>query len=88
MFTQLIGVAATWVFAVIMTFVLIKLISVFMQVRVNETDEEIGLDITEHGERGYSYQDVSAGSSISFATALQSSEKSTVPSWKTAQPRV
>jgi len=68
---QLIGVAATIAFASVMTFILIKLIGVFMEIRADEADEEIGLDITEHGERGYSYQDVSAGSSISFSTAVK-----------------
>jgi len=70
-FTQLIGVAATIAFAAIMTFIIIKLIGVFMQVRSDEAHEEVGLDITEHGERGYSYQDVSAGSSISFSSTLK-----------------
>jgi len=86
-FTQLIGVVATIAFAAIMTFIIIKLIGVFMQIRSDETDEEIGLDITEHGERGYSYQDVSAGSSISFATVLQPSEKLTASKLETAHPR-
>jgi Amt family ammonium transporter len=70
-FTQLIGVVTTMAFAAIMTFIIIKLIGVFMQVRSDETDEEVGLDISEHGERGYSYQDVSAGSSISFSSTLK-----------------
>ena len=85
--TQLIGVVTTIVFAGVMTFIIIKLISVFMQIRADESDEETGLDIADHGERGYSYQDVSAGSSISFSTVSQSSEKLTAPQWETAQPR-
>lgn len=74
-FTQLIGVGATVAFAAIMTFIIIKVIGAFMQVRADETDEEVGLDITEHGERGYNYQDVSAGTSVSFSTALKSKEQ-------------
>lgn len=88
--TQLIGVVATMAFAAIMTFILIKVISVFMKVRADESDEEVGLDIAEHGERGYSYQDVSAGSSISFASLVeQPIEKMKAPSWETetAKPR-
>jgi len=86
--TQLIGVVTTMVFASIMTFVLIKAIGVFMKVRADETDEEVGLDIAEHGERGYSYQDVSAGS-LSFASILEPVEKLN-PKWETetAQPRL
>ncbi|WP_378951366.1 ammonium transporter [Pelosinus sp. sgz500959] len=84
---QLIGVGTTWIFAIVMTFIILKLIGLFMEIRADETDEEVGLDITEHGERGYIYQDVSAGSSLSFATALQPSAKVTTASWETAQPR-
>jgi Amt family ammonium transporter len=83
--TQLIGVATTWVFAAVMTFILIKIISVFMQVRADDGHEEVGLDITEHGERGYSYQDVSAGSSLSFASILQPTESSKSAKWETAE---
>jgi len=86
--TQLIGVGATMVFAAAMTFAIIKLISVFMPVRADETDEEIGLDIAEHGERGYSYQDVTAGSSISFATVLHPSERLTSSKLEAAHPRI
>ena len=71
-----------------MTFVIIKIIGTFMQVRTDENDEEIGLDITEHGERGYNYQDVSAGTSVSFATVLQPSEKLTASKFETALPRL
>ena len=85
--TQLIGVVTTMAFAAIMTFIIIKLIGVFMNVRADENDEEIGLDISEHGERGYSYQDVSAGSSIAFTSTLHSSEKMAASNWETAHPR-
>ena len=62
--TQLIGVAVSWVFAIAMTFIIIKFISLFMQIRVHETQELSGLDITEHGERGYAYQDLITGSPV------------------------
>jgi Amt family ammonium transporter len=78
-FTQLIGVAVTWVFAAVMTFVILKVISLFMQVRSDESHEDIGLDIAEHGERGYTYQDVTAGSSLSFSHIASQSESLTNP---------
>jgi len=62
--TQLIGVAVSWVFAIAMTFIIIKFISLFMQIRVHEAQELSGLDITEHGERGYAYQDLITGSPV------------------------
>ena len=36
-----------------MTFVLLKLIGVLMPLRVEETDEGLGLDVTQHGEEAY-----------------------------------
>ena len=84
---QLIGVVATWLFAIVMTFIILKLIGLFMEIRADQTDEEVGLDITEHGERGYIYQDVSAGSSLSFAAALQPETKGAATNWETSQLR-
>ncbi len=84
---QLIGVVATWLFVIVMTFVILKVIGLFMDIRAEQTDEEVGLDITEHGERGYIYQDVSAGSSLSFAAALQPEIKATAANWETSQSR-
>ena len=50
---QLAGVAAIWVFAFGMTWIIGKLIDVTMGLRVNETEESVGLDISQHGERAY-----------------------------------
>lgn len=67
--TQLTGVAATCLFAVVMTFLIVKFISLFMKVRVDESQELFGLDVTEHGERGYAYQDLVTGSPVLPATS-------------------
>jgi Amt family ammonium transporter len=40
-------------FAFGVTFVITKLLSRFMGLRVTENEEEVGLDISEHGERAY-----------------------------------
>jgi Amt family ammonium transporter len=50
---QLAGVAAIWVFAFGMTWILGKIVDVVMGLRVNETEESVGLDISQHGERAY-----------------------------------
>lgn len=50
---QLVGVIATYIFAAVGTFVILKVISLFMPLRVKELAEEQGLDINEHGEEGY-----------------------------------
>ena len=41
------------VFAVVMTYVLLKVIDRFVRLRVTESDEREGLDTTQHGEEGY-----------------------------------
>lgn len=72
---QLIGVGASWVVAAIMTFIILKAIGMFMQVRANPEQETQGLDITEHGERGYAYQDFMAGSPVGFGSVTATSQE-------------
>jgi Amt family ammonium transporter len=50
---QLLTVVATIVFAFGMTFLISKLLAKFMGLRVSENEEEVGLDISEHGEQAY-----------------------------------
>ena len=50
---QLIAIAATYLFVGIASYIIIKVINVFIPVRANEHEESIGLDITLHGERAY-----------------------------------
>ncbi|MCD7034770.1 ammonium transporter [Metabacillus sp. GX 13764] len=50
---QLIAIVATYLFVGAATFVIVKVINVFLPIRATEEEESIGLDITMHGERGY-----------------------------------
>ena len=50
---QLATVALVVIFAFGMTFVMTKLLNRFMGLRVSSNEEEVGLDISEHGERAY-----------------------------------
>lgn len=50
---QLVATAVTWIFSIVVTFVLLKLIDLAMGLRVSEKEEREGLDITQHGEEGY-----------------------------------
>ena len=50
---QIIAVAATWVFAGGMTFLIMKLIDVTIGLRVPEREEVLGLDVSQHGETAY-----------------------------------
>src|SRR5689334_8460405 len=51
--TQLIAVLASWVYSVVMTFIILKAIDAIIGVRVPESDEVLGLDSTQHGEIAY-----------------------------------
>ena len=50
---QAIGVLATMVWCGVATFVLLKLVGMFVGLRVAEDAESQGLDLSEHDERGY-----------------------------------
>lgn len=50
---QLLGVAAVIGWCALITYVLLKIVGAVVGLRVNEEDESQGLDLAEHGERGY-----------------------------------
>ncbi|MDX1488972.1 MAG: ammonium transporter, partial [Acidiferrobacterales bacterium] len=52
-FAQLVGVVATFVYTFILSFVILKILDAVMGLRVNADEEEEGLDIALHDERGY-----------------------------------
>ncbi len=51
--SQVIATVVTWVYAFGMTWIIFKVIDLVMGVRSTSEDESIGLDISEHGEQGY-----------------------------------
>ena len=53
---QLVGVLIAWGFALVGTFVLLKITDLITGVRVSEADEIEGLDITQHGEEAYNLE--------------------------------
>ena len=65
--TQIVGVLATYAFAAIGTFIILKLLSFAMDLRVNPAQEEQGLDISEHGEEGYG-EEFAAGLGLAGAS--------------------
>jgi Amt family ammonium transporter len=50
---QAITVVATIAFALIMTFIILSILKATMGLRVSEEEERMGLDLTQHNERGY-----------------------------------
>jgi Amt family ammonium transporter len=51
---QLLGIIVTMVFSFGITFIVAKLLDWSIGLRVTTMEEEVGLDISSHGERAYS----------------------------------
>ncbi|MCE8423620.1 MAG: ammonium transporter [Candidatus Methanoperedens sp.] len=51
--TQIIAVAVTWIYAFVMTIILAKVIDATIGLRVEEEEESVGLDISQHAEKAY-----------------------------------
>ena len=54
---QTLAVGTTWLYAGVMSFVLIKIVDAVIGLRVSEEDERLGLDQTQHGEIGYNFEE-------------------------------
>jgi Amt family ammonium transporter len=52
-FNQLIGVAFTATLAAVATFLIVKLVDAAIGLRVDQEEEFVGLDLSQHGERAY-----------------------------------
>ncbi|HEX3244155.1 MAG TPA: ammonium transporter [Chloroflexota bacterium] len=52
-FIQVVAVAVTWIYAGVVTFVLLKVIDATIGLRVGEEEEVLGLDRSQHGELAY-----------------------------------
>jgi Amt family ammonium transporter len=50
---QVVAVGVTWIFSIVGTFIILKVIDAVMGLRVNEQGEMLGLDQSQHGEEGY-----------------------------------
>ncbi len=50
---QLIAIGVVWVYSFVVTSIILKVLDLTMGLRVTEEEEDLGLDVTQHGERGY-----------------------------------
>ena len=48
--TQAVAVVSVWIYSAVVTFVILKVVDRFVGLRVNEAEEEAGLDSSQHGE--------------------------------------
>jgi len=51
---QLVAVGATIAYAVVATFVIVKVVDLILGIRISAKDEELGIDLATHGEVAYS----------------------------------
>jgi ammonium transporter, Amt family len=65
--TQFVAVVATYAFAAIGTFVILKLLALVMPLRVKQDIEIEGLDIPQHGEEAYGQEFISGSSTQPLA---------------------
>ena len=72
LFAQVVSVIVAYALAIVGTYILFQIVSHLMKVRADETEEIAGLDIVEHGERGYASA-MMAGSPI--AASLENSSE-------------
>jgi Amt family ammonium transporter len=50
---QIAAAAVTWVYAAVVTLILLKVLDATMGLRVTQEEEVLGLDLSQHGEEGY-----------------------------------
>jgi Amt family ammonium transporter len=53
---QLVGVVIAWLLAIVGTLVILKIVDVTIGLRVSEEHEMQGLDLSQHGEEGYTWE--------------------------------
>lgn len=53
---QLVGVIIAWVIAIVGTLAILKIVDALVGLRVTQDDEVQGLDLSQHGEEGYSWE--------------------------------
>ncbi|KKL71502.1 hypothetical protein LCGC14_2094260 [marine sediment metagenome] len=73
---QLTGIGAVWGYSFVLTLVILKVLDIVMGLRVSEKEERLGLDVSQHGERGYVFDEASP---VAEAQAPASASPSPAP---------
>jgi Amt family ammonium transporter len=53
---QALSVVSAWVYSFVVTLIILKVIDAIIGLRVSEEDESTGLDLSQHGEVGYTFE--------------------------------
>ena len=56
MLNQIVGIVIAWILAIVGTLIILKIVDLTVGLRVSEEEEVQGLDLTQHGEEGYSWE--------------------------------
>jgi Amt family ammonium transporter len=77
LWTQLVAVLATFVLAIVATYVILKIVDAIVGLRVTDEDEVAGLDLSQHSETAYalgggSYSEFAGGGA--FGEAMRTAE--------------
>ena len=56
---QFVAVVATWIVAIVGTYILLSIVKAIMGLRVSDDDERMGLDLSQHNERAYEFSSAS-----------------------------
>ena len=64
----LVGIVAVGGYSFVVTFIILKVLDLTVGIRVSEDDEDLGLDVTQHGERAYTGDE--GGMAIPTGTVL------------------
>src|SRR5689334_1354351 len=78
LWTQIVAVAATMILAVVMTWIVLKIVDAVVGLRLSEEDEVAGLDLSQHSETAYAlgggqYGEFSSASGA-FAETMRTTE--------------
>jgi ammonium transporter, Amt family len=62
LFVQVQAVAAVVAYSFVVTFVLGKAIGLVFRSRLTDEEQDVGMDLSEHGEAAYEFDNIGAGS--------------------------
>lgn len=57
MVDQLVAIGVVAIYSFTATFIILKLLDLTLGIRLSEDEEELGMDVTQHGERGYVFDE-------------------------------
>lgn len=79
MVDQVVAIGVVAVYSFVVTAMILKVLDVTVGIRMTEADEEMGMDVTQHGERGYVFDEPIGVPMSPIATPQPASPPQAVP---------